>query len=322
MDFIKHHIALIEKEIETIPFPQQPSNLYDPCRYIFKLGGKRIRPVLTLLAHELYDNNSQKAVPAALTVETFHNFSLIHDDIMDNAPLRRGMPTVHTKWNTTIGILSGDVMLVHCYKLLTDHYSGEELTRLLKVFNRTAAEVCDGQQMDMDFETRKDVSIDEYIHMISLKTSVLLGCALKMGAITAAAPAEDAAHLYEFGKNVGIAFQLQDDYLDTFGDSSKTGKQPGGDILAGKKTALVIECMEAANENDKVLLDETLHGQSSDKIERVLALFQKYKIADKTRKLVEQYSQEAIQHLHKIEVDQQKKQSLVSLTDFLLNRQH
>lgn len=322
MNFLAPHLHLIEQGLKGFGFPQQPHNLYDPCRYMLTLGGKRIRPALTLMAHTLFDDNSKTALPAALTVELFHNFSLIHDDIMDKAPLRRGKPTVHTKWNETIGILSGDVMLVHTYKLLADHYAGDHLKSLLEIYNQTAIEVCEGQQMDMDFESRQDVTVEEYTQMISLKTSVLLGCALKMGAITANASADDAAHLYEFGKNLGIAFQLRDDYLDAFGDPAKTGKQPGGDILAGKKTFLVIEGAQLAVETDRQVLFDTLGGNHPAKVSTCLEILNKYDVAGKVQQEIERYQQEAMQHLEKVQVSQEKKNDFYQLAAFLLNREN
>jgi len=322
MDFLSHYLTEIETELAKVPFPQKPVNLYDPCKYILSLGGKRIRPALTLIAHTLYDVDHKHSIPAALCVELFHNFSLIHDDIMDKAPLRRGQPTVHTKWNETIGILSGDVMLVHTYKLLADHYQGDQLKKLLDIYTKTATEVCEGQQLDMDFESRVNVTVKEYENMISLKTSVLLGCALKMGAITANANAEDADHLYEFGKNIGIAFQLRDDLLDAFGEPGKTGKQPGGDIIAGKKTFLVIECHQIANVEDQRRLDKLLHGDASDKVEQTIALFEKYKVKELTQKEVEKFQTLALEHLDKVNLPMDKKKPLLDLATYLLNREH
>lgn len=322
MDFLAPHLQLIEQGLHEMALPAQPSNLYEPFRYMLTLGGKRIRPALTLMAHTLFDSHTPKALPAALCVELFHNFSLIHDDIMDKAPLRRGQPTVHTRWNETIGILSGDVMLVHTYRLLTEHYSGEQLKQLLQVYNATAIEVCEGQQMDMDFEARQDVTVDEYIHMISLKTSVLLGCALKMGAITAGAPVQDASHLYDFGKNLGIAFQLRDDYLDAFGDPAKTGKQPGGDILAGKKTFLIIEGANAASTNDREKLFGMLSGNDTHKVNHCLELLKKYDAGKKVQEEVKRYQGEALLHLEKLNVSKAAKEPFYQLAAFLLNREN
>ena len=322
MDFLAAYLSTIETEIQKISFPQKPTNLYEPCKYMLQLGGKRIRPALTLLAYNLFNNKTSEAIPAALCVELFHNFSLIHDDIMDKAPLRRGNPTVHSKWSETIGILAGDAMLVHSYKLLTDNYDGDQLKKLMLVYNKTATEVCEGQQMDMDFESRINVSVKEYENMISLKTSVLLGCALKMGAITANASEEDAIHLYEFGKNLGIAFQLRDDLLDAFGEPGKTGKQPGGDILAGKKTFLVIECHQIANVEDQKTLNGLLRSNSTTKVNNTIALFKKYKVDELTQKEVEKFQKLANEHLEKVNVATENKRSLVELANYLLNRQY
>lgn len=322
MEFLAAHLRLIEQGIQEIDWPKNPANLYDPCRYMLTLGGKRIRPALTLMAHTLFDANTPKALPAALCVELFHNFSLIHDDIMDKAPLRRGQPTVHTKWNETIGILSGDVMLVHTYQLLANNYTGTQLQQLMQVYNTTAIGVCEGQQLDMDFETRQDVTVQEYLHMISLKTSVLLGCALKMGAITANASTQDAEHLYAFGKNLGIAFQLRDDYLDAFGDPAKTGKQPGGDILAGKKTFLIIEGANAATAPDRTKLFALLAGNEPHKVKDCLDLLTKYEAGEKVQEEVKRYQQEALHHLEKVNIGREQKEPFYHLATFLLNREN
>ncbi|HYG50303.1 MAG TPA: polyprenyl synthetase family protein [Flavobacteriales bacterium] len=322
MDFLNVYLAEIDKELHAIALPKGPVNLYEPFRYMLDLGGKRIRPALTLMGHTLFNTDHKKAMPAALCIELFHNFSLIHDDIMDKAPLRRGKPTVHTKWNETIGILSGDVMLVNTYKMLADHYSGDVLSQLMKIYTATAIEVCEGQQMDMDFESRNDVTVEQYEQMISLKTSVLLGCALKMGAITGGATNGDANHLYEFGKNIGIAFQLRDDYLDVFGDPAKTGKQPGGDILAGKKTFLMIECRSLANAVDKQKLDALIQTNANNKVNATLELLKKYKVDELTQAEVTRFQTLAMEHLANVQVANEKKKSLVALADYLLNREH
>ncbi len=322
MEFLRQYLTQIEKELNKVPFPQKPVNLYDPCKYMLALGGKRVRPALTLMAHKLFSKEHEAAMSAALCIELFHNFSLIHDDIMDKAPLRRGNPTVHTKWSETIGILAGDAMLVHSYKLLADKYDGGQLKQLLLVYNKTATEVCEGQQMDMDFESRSNVSVGEYENMISLKTSVLLGCALKMGAITANASKEDGDHLYEFGKNIGIAFQLRDDLLDAFGIPAKTGKQPGGDILAGKKTFLVIECHQVANVEDQQKLNGILAGSSATKVNDTIELFKKYKVEELTQKEVHRFQAIAMEHLEKVNVKKEDKQPLIDLANYLLNREN
>ncbi len=240
--FLKYQ-KKIENEFHGNPFSGTPQNLYDPLNYILGLGGKKIRPVLALIGCELYSGQIEKAIPAALTVEVFHNFSLIHDDIMDKAPVRRGKPTVHEKWDTNTAILSGDLMVVKAYEMLL---KSEQIfwPELFLVFNKTAAEVCEGQQMDMNFETQMDVTETDYLDMIRLKTSVLLGCSLKMGAIVANASQEEALKIYNLGVNMGIGFQLMDDYLDAFGTPELVGKQTGGDILTHKKTIMVIKAMQ------------------------------------------------------------------------------
>jgi geranylgeranyl diphosphate synthase type II len=260
--------------IPTLPFPQSPENLYEPCRYLLQLGGKRIRPILCLMGAELFGEISENAWHAAFAVELFHNFTLVHDDIMDNAPLRRGKQTLHDKYGLTAGILCGDVLCIHAYDQLA-HITAS-LPQLMEVFNKTAIEVCEGQQMDMDFERRNDVSIDEYIEMISLKTSVLLAGSLKMGAITGGALGDSANKLYAFGKNMGIAFQLQDDYLDAFGETDKLGKQNGGDIKANKKTYLLLKAMENATTEQRQQIDQLLqgNGDDDDKVSVMLDIYQ------------------------------------------------
>ena len=249
----------IEEEIIKIDFPSNPSNLYDPLRYFLAIGGKRMRPILTLMGAEAFGSTLEKALPSAMAVELFHNFSLIHDDIMDEAPIRRGQETVHTKWNSNIAILSGDVLLVKAYQMLAKQ-DASVMSDLLNVFNATAVEVCEGQQFDMDYESRNDVSIDEYIEMIRLKTSVLLGCALEMGAIIAEASKQNRELIYEFGQHIGIAFQIQDDILDLYADPDKFGKQVGGDVLSNKKTLLLLKAYELSNSTQKEEL-ETLYNE-------------------------------------------------------------
>ena len=240
MDILHYQKSFLQY-LEAKNWIQEPKNLYEPIDYILQLGGKRIRPVLTLMAADIFSGDFQKALPAALAVEVFHNFTLVHDDIMDDAPLRRGQATVHEKWDLNTGILSGDAMLILAYQYFED-YEPHVFQKLSKLFSKTALEVCDGQQLDVDFETRNDVSIPAYIDMIRLKTSVLVAAALKMGAIVAETSNENANLIYDFGLNLGLAFQLQDDYLDTFGDPETFGKQIGGDIIENKKTFLYLKC--------------------------------------------------------------------------------
>lgn len=249
MKFIEKYLHVINKEIDNIALPKEPRLVYEPISYFLALGGKRIRPVLALMSHKLFDNNFQKALPIAKLVELFHNFSLIHDDIMDDAPLRRGQLTVHQKWNSNIAILSGDMMLIKAYQQLED-IDENAVPKIFKVFNQCAIKVCEGQQYDMDFEYRDNVSVDEYINMIYLKTSTLLEHTLEMGAILANSNQHQKQNLKEFGKNLGIAFQLRDDLLDVFG-SGDFGKQHAGDILSNKKTFLMLKAFEKANEEQR-----------------------------------------------------------------------
>ncbi len=263
------------------------NNLHEPVQYILSLGGKRIRPVLVLLAGNAFNADKSQLLNAALAVEIFHNFSLVHDDIMDRAPLRRGKETVHKKWNENTGILSGDAMLIEAYKQLT-LTGGKHLEKLFDLFNTTSIEVCEGQQLDMDFENRTDVTVEDYLEMIRLKTAVLLGCSLKMGAILGDASAKDADHLYNFGIHAGIAFQIQDDFLDAFGDTNEVGKQTGGDIISNKKTFLSIMAMGLA-EVDKRKELENIYFQNSiadsgAKVERVLTIFRELRIDQITAK--------------------------------------
>jgi geranylgeranyl diphosphate synthase type II len=293
--------AQVEQEIAHIAYTQQPEELYKPIEYIMSLGGKRLRPVLTLMACNMFGGESQKAIKAALAIEMFHNFTLVHDDIMDNADIRRGQPTVHIKWNQTIAILSGDLMMIKATDLLCETETND-LRSLISVFNKTAAEVCEGQQWDMNFETQNNVTEQDYLKMITLKTAVLLGCALKVGALIGGANTDDANHLYEFGKNIGIAFQLQDDILDSFGEGDKVGKKIGGDIAANKKTILLIEALNSATGDDKDELYYWLGAKSEEKIEAVLNLYAKYKVRDKAEQLKEQYLQLAFEHLKQVSI--------------------
>lgn len=310
--------AFEERFSGTLPFPAAPGTLYDPCRYLLGIGGKRIRPVVCLMAAELFGEIHEDAWHAAAAVELFHNFTLIHDDIMDKAPLRRGQPTVHHKYGLTTGILSGDVMCIYAYDELAK--VSKSLPQMMHVFNRTAIEVCEGQQLDMDFETRKDVSIDEYIHMITLKTSVLLACSLKMGAISGGALGDNANKLYEFGKDMGIAFQLQDDYLDAFGDTDKLGKQNGGDILANKKTCLLITAMEKANDAQRSEIEILLHSEPADKVQRMLALFKATGADVACREAAAHYSELAYLNLEELAIPSVRKKPLSELAGYLLQR--
>lgn len=301
---------------------KEPTSLYDPINYILDLGGKRLRPVLTLMAAEIFDTDYKKALDAALSVEVFHNFSLIHDDIMDDAPLRRGKETVHLKWDLNTGILSGDAMLIMAYKLL-ENYDSETFQKLVKLFSKTALKVCEGQQYDMDFEERFDVTIKEYLKMIELKTAVLIGCALKMGAIVANATEEDQNSIYEFGKNLGIAFQLQDDYLDAFADPNTFGKQVGGDIIENKKTYLYLKAIEYSSKDDKLELQHLYSiapKDHSDKIETVKQIFLSSGAAQATQNEIKNYTDKAFFVLDKLSVEKDKKALLRQFGEALMNR--
>lgn len=306
------------------PFPAQPSELYTPCEYMLSLGGKRLRPALLLMGYELFKDDIEKALPAAWSVELFHNFTLMHDDIMDAAPLRRGQPTVHTRWNTTTGILSGDVMLIYAYQSLASVGEPVTVAKLLETFNRVAREVCEGQQMDVNFETRQEVSIPEYIRMIELKTAVLLGGALEMGARCAGASQTDAEHLYHFGRLAGIAFQIQDDLLDTYGDPAKFGKQVGGDILQNKKTLLVLKTLETATEKDTAALNEWMQTGSDNptqKIEAVRAIFDRNGIPGLIEMEKKKFQEEAFFHLDAVETRPERKMVLRKMIGDLLERE-
>jgi len=315
---------LVSKRIQEQKYSKFPQELYDPLDYIMSLGGKRMRPVLVLLAHHLYSNNHEEAMDAAIAVETFHNFSLIHDDIMDAAPIRRGKPTVHEKWNHNTAILSGDVMLVKAYEHLVN-YPKEILPDLLRLFNKTAVEVCEGQQIDMLFETQTDVKVEEYIKMIELKTAVLLGCSLEIGAMIANAPAEEAQMLYEFGRLMGIAFQLQDDYLDVYANPEKFGKQVGGDIIANKKTFLWIEAHALAKDQQ---LEELKHWESiqvfkaEDKVSAITKIYNELNIPQLTENKIKEYADQAFSILNNIKGNEKVKALLVKLSEDLLVREH
>jgi geranylgeranyl diphosphate synthase type II len=312
--------TLLENEINQLDFPKTPSNLYDPLRYFMQLGGKRMRPMLTLLGAELFGLQKEAVINAALSVEVFHNFTLIHDDIMDEAPLRRAKETVHTKWNQNIAILSGDVLFVKAYQLLAKQ-DPKHLAELLHVFNRTAKEVCEGQQMDMDFESRSDVRIEEYVEMIRLKTSVLLGCALELGAIVAEANADDRQHLYDFGQHLGIAFQIQDDILDLYADPEKFGKQVGGDVISNKKTLLNLKAKELANSAQRELLSQLETEQDLIlKVSKTRDLFSDIGARDACEVEMKKHYDFAMNSLKQINVADQNKLSLIALADFLMQR--
>lgn len=301
-------------------FPQEPQSLYEPNRYFLQLGGKRIRPVLCLMGNELFDEINKDAWEVATAIELFHNFTLIHDDIMDAAPLRRSMQTVHEKFGINTALLAGDVMLVAAYDYL-NKISGKYLFSIINLFNKTAREVCEGQQLDMDFEKMDAVSFDAYLNMISLKTSVLLAASLKMGAIIGGAGERNQNLLYEFGRKIGLAFQVQDDYLDAFGDPQKFGKQVGGDIKANKKTFLLIHALETADASQKKQLQELLLRNDESKVDEVLTLFKACGVHQWAQELKEKYLTEALQHLNDIAVLSKRKEPLKELALYLIERQ-
>lgn len=320
---INTYHSWIEQEIKKRKYGKQPVSLYEPIRYLMGLGGKRLRPMLTLLSYSLFKSNIREIVPFAAAVEVFHNFTLMHDDIMDKAPLRRGKATVHKKWNTSTAILSGDVMLVKVYEMFCD-LDDSKFKTVVMTFNRCAAEVCEGQQWDMEFETTKKVSEAQYINMIKLKTAVLLGFSLELGGILANASEEDRLALREFGTNIGIGFQLKDDLLDAYADPKKFGKQVGGDILSNKKTWLLIKAQEKAKGKQKKELDHWLSGtrfKKSQKIQAVKSIYDELKIPVAAEKKIDQYFDKGFTSLEKLNVPPLLKETLRSFTENLISRQ-
>lgn len=322
MHAISHYQDIVTAHFKSLVLKKEPKNLYEPIQYILSLGGKRLRPVLTLMSAEVFDVDSKKALDAATAVEVFHNFSLIHDDIMDDAPLRRGNETVHEKWNINTGILSGDAMLILAYQ----YFEGYEPTifrELAKLFSKTALEVCEGQQYDVDFETRDDVTISEYLKMIKCKTAVLVGASMKMGAIVAQTSAENANAIYDFGLNLGIAFQLQDDYLDAFGNPETFGKQVGGDIIENKKTYLYLKAIEFASPNEKEQLRHLFSiqpSENSDKINSVKEIFNQTGASEATQNAIQHYTFKAFETLEKMNIGNDKKVVLKAFGEKLMSR--
>ncbi len=322
MHAISHYQKLISDYFAELSLTKEPKNLYEPIQYILSLGGKRMRPILTLMATEIFDVDCKKALAAATAVEVFHNFSLIHDDIMDDAPLRRGNETVHEKWDVNTGILSGDAMLILAYQHF-EEYEPAIFRELAKLFSKTALEVCEGQQYDVDFETRDDVTIPEYLKMIQYKTAVLVGAAMKMGAIVAETSSENANLIYNFGLNLGIAFQLQDDYLDAFGDPKTFGKQVGGDIIENKKTYLYLKAIEYAKADEK---EQLLHlfsiqpNDNTDKINSVKLIFNQTGAAEATQKAIQDYTFKAFETLEQMDIETAKKAMLRLFGENLMGR--
>jgi geranylgeranyl diphosphate synthase type II len=315
---------LIDKAVTNLKYPVYPAELYEPIAYILSMGGKRMRPALLLMACDLFGGDVEKALPPALAIEVFHNFTLMHDDIMDNAPLRRGKVTVHEKWNHNAAILSGDVMLIEGYKLMMQ-VEDKLLRVILDIFNSTAVGVCEGQQLDMDFEIRNDVKIDEYIYMIRLKTAVVLGGALKIGSILGGAAMKDAELIAEFGENLGLAFQLQDDILDIYGSPEKFGKQVGGDIISNKKTYLLIKALELANADQKAELTKWVNAEQFDqqeKVEAVTAIYSEVQVRQHAETTMHTYADKAFEALEKINLPEENKQYLRDFADSLMVREY
>ena len=317
------YITLINQEIEKLDMAQRPAELYDPIRYVLALGGKRMRPLLTLMTYRMYQDHPESIIKAALVVEFFHNFTLMHDDIMDQAPLRRGQPTVHEKWNHNIALLSGDVMLVQAYKML-ESVPDDKLSRVLIGFNQCAIEVCEGQQHDMNFEQREDVSEKEYLDMIRQKTAVLLGFSLELGAILGGADEQSCTALRNFGINVGVGFQLKDDLLDVYADQAKFGKQVGGDIIVNKKTFLLIKAMEKARDETKEQLRHWLSLKAFDKQEKVQAvtdIYDRLHMKALTEQKMNEFFEAGFASLEQLKVAHDKKEPLKTFAERLINRE-
>ncbi len=312
----------INQRILSLDIPAKPVELYAPSVYTLALGGKRMRPMLTLLGYSLYKKDFEKALNAAVAVEVFHNFTLLHDDIMDKAPLRRGKPTVWKKWGSNTAILSGDAMLIMAYDLLSD-FEPDVLKKIFPVFNKTAIQVCEGQQLDMDFEKKETVFIPDYLNMIELKTGVLLGMALQLGAMIAGAKEKEALHLYEFGKNTGVAFQLQDDILDVFGSSEKFGKQVGGDIISNKKTFLLLKAFELADKKTSAKLKSFLTEKNKKhKVAGVKEIYNQLNVKEIAEKEMQKFYKKALSSIDKVNVDKKKKKILTDFAEQLMQRQN
>ncbi len=315
MQTVEGYIELINRAVANIEYPQTPFGLYEPVKYQLDMGGKRVRPLLTLMACDMFGGDVNSAISPALGLEIFHNFTLLHDDVMDKAEIRRGRPTVHIAWSENTAILSGDAMQIIATQKVCDAPANVH-KEVLDLYNKTALEICEGQQYDMEFENRDDVTVEEYINMIRLKTAVLIGCALKMGAIIAEATPEQSEALYKFGENIGLAFQLQDDYLDVYGDAKTFGKKIGGDILNNKKTYMLISAMTLAKGEIKERLVSLLEGpQDDNKIEQVTAIYSELGIDKMAREKISEYSQKALTYLNGIPNNEELKAFANSLTE-------
>lgn len=316
-------LTLVNQFIDALPYDRKPETIYAPIKYVLSLGGKRIRPVLMLLAYNLFKDDPKSILMPACGLETYHNYTLLHDDLMDNADVRRGHPTVHRKWDANTAILSGDSMLVVAYQRIAQCHP-DKLKPVLELFTETALEIGEGQQYDMDFEHRNDVTEDEYIEMIRLKTSVLLACAVKIGAILADASDEDADNLYKFGEQIGLAFQLQDDLLDVYGDPKVFGKAIGGDITSNKKTYMLINAFQRANEQQREQLrrwTEALDFDREEKIAAVTELYNQIGIRELCEQKINEYFQEGVKYLDRVSVDEQRKEELRQYTFEMMKRQ-
>ena len=324
MHSIEELQQIFEEELRAQRFNREPANLYEPFGYMLGLSGKRTRPVMLMLACEMFGGDVKKALPQAIAIELFHNFTLIHDDIMDSAPLRRGMPAVHEKFNRAVAILSGDAMLVYAYQYLVQ-VKATLVGKLISVFNQCAVKVCEGQQMDMNFETAANVSIKDYLQMIELKTATLIAASLQIGALIGGAHDADANRLYEFGRELGIAFQLKDDWLDAFGDSDKTGKQRGGDIVQNKKTFLLLAAMNLADSPTKSQLKNLIASKENngeEKVKRVLEIFHLLKLDHITKEQSDKHYTNALAHLDKIPAIIKEKDPLINLAALLMKREY
>jgi geranylgeranyl diphosphate synthase type II len=316
--------AKIEQALTDLSFNNSPPELYNPVRYMLSLGGKRMRPLLVMMGCDMFKGNIDKAVSAAIGIELFHNFTLLHDDIMDKAPLRRSKQTVHEKWNINVAILSGDAMFVKSFQLMM-MVEDRIVKGTVDIFSRTAIEVCEGQQLDMNFEMQKDIRIADYVNMISSKTAVLLGASLQIGALIAGAPTVDAHNLYNFGKNIGIAFQLQDDLLDVYGDQSKFGKQVGGDILSNKKTFLFLKAMEVLDDSSRKTLENFYSNASittaDEKLDAVISLFNNAHIKQYAKDEMQHFHNNALQHFSEVHLPAEAKKPLLDFCETLMMRE-
>lgn len=320
---VKTALKFINKELEQLDIPEQPSNLYDPVRYILSNGGKRIRPVLALLSCNMFTDDYLKALKPAVGIEIFHNFTLLHDDLMDNSPVRRNESTVHTRWTPNIAILSGDVMSILASKLISNS-ENNSLPEILSIFNNTALQVCEGQMMDMDFETRTDVTVDEYIKMIGLKTSVLIAASLQIGAVAGGADKKTADDLYDFGYKMGIGFQLQDDLFDTFSDTGKFGKKIGNDILTNKKTYLVLKALELSGNDERKILLKLFSEDTQDpegKIKIVKDIFELLNVRVLTEKIIEKHFTKSFKIFDDIPIPDDRKINLRKFALEIMNRE-